>query len=86
LKTPNRAELERDANIRTAFVNATCVDYRAQCQKGLGVQQLHAALNNLEFNNGKKLTARNIATIVNYCYYREDPTTIQRIMDKAVFR
>jgi hypothetical protein len=82
----NQAELERDAQIRTAFVNATCVDYRARCNKGLGVQELHEALNNLEFNNGKKLTARNIATIVNYCYYHRDPTTIQRIMDKGVFR
>jgi hypothetical protein len=86
LRKPNQAELERDARIRTAFVNATCVDYRQQCQKGLGVQQLHAALNDLEFNNGKTLTARNIATIVNYCYYRGDPTAIQRLMDKAVFR
>ena len=86
MKKPNQAELERDARIRTAFVNATCVDYRAKCVKGLGVQQLHAELNDLEFNNGKNLTPKNIATIVNYCYYQKDPTTIQRIMDKAVFR
>ena len=86
MRKPNQAELERDARIRTAFVNATCVDYRVKCIKGLGVQQLHAALNDLEFNNGKKLTPRNISQIVNYCYYSGDPTAIERIMARAVFR
>ena len=83
---PKTAELEKDARIRAAFVEATSVDYRAKCQKGLGPQQLHAELNDLVFNNGKKLTARNISQIVNYCYYRGDPTTIARIMERAVFR
>tara|TARA_R110000822_G_scaffold186701_1_gene325647 strand:- start:874 stop:1131 length:258 start_codon:yes stop_codon:yes gene_type:complete len=80
------AEVERDARIRSAFVDATSIDYRARCNKGLGPQQLHAELNQLTFNNGKKLTARNIASIVNYCYYRGDPTAIERIMERAVFR
>jgi hypothetical protein len=80
------AEVEKDAHIRSAFVDATSIEYRARCNKGLGPQQLHSELNNLEFNNGKKLTARNIAAIVNYCYYRGDPTAIARIMERAVFR
>jgi len=83
---PRTAELEKDARIRAAFVEATSVDYRARCQKGLGPQELHAELNQLTFNNGKKLTARNISQIVNYCYYPEDPRTIARIMERAVFR
>jgi hypothetical protein len=80
------AEVERDARIRSAFVDSTSVDYRARCNKGLGPQQLHAELNEMTFNNGKKLTARNIAYIVNYCYYRGDPTAIARITERAVFR
>ena len=80
------AEVEKDARIRSAFVQSLEIDYRARCQKGLGPQQLHAELNKLTFNDGKKLTARNISQIVNYCYYPEDPTTIARIMERAVFR
>ena len=81
-----QAELERDVGIRSAYVESLQIDYRAKCQKGLGVQQLHQDLNSVVFNNGKKLNERNIAQIVNYCYYQRDPTSIQRIMDKAVFR
>ena len=80
------AEVEKDARIRSAFVQSLEIDYRPRCNKGLGPQQLHAELNELTFNDGKKLTARNISQIVNYCYYRGDPTTIARIMERAVFR
>ena len=80
------AEAERDANIRSAFVQSTQVDYRLKCNKGLGPRDLHEELNNLTFNGGKKLTAKNISQIVNYCYYRGDPTAIERIMARAVFR
>ena len=84
---PKTAELEKDARIRAAFVEATSVDYRVRCKKGLGPQQLHAELNELTFNKGKKLTARNISQIVNYCYYyHDDVTIIARIMERAVFR
>ena len=79
-------EVEKDAKIRSAFVQSLEIDYRARCNKGLGPQQLHAELNELTFNNGKKLSARNISQIVNYCYYRGDPTTISRIMERATFR
>ena len=83
-----RRQAEKDALIRNAFVKAMCVDFRVLCKKGLGVQQLHAQLNNLRFNDGKTLRENDIATIVNYCYYPEprDPEAIQRIMDRAVFR
>ena len=80
------AEAERDANIRSAFVQSTQVDYRLKCNNGLAPRDLHEELNNLTFNGGKKLTARNISQIVNYCYYRGDPTAIARIMERAVFR
>jgi len=80
------AKLERDAGIRCAFVESISIDYRVKCNKGLGPQQLHKELNNLTFNNGKKLNERDIASIVNYCYYKTDPTAIARIMRNAVFK
>ena len=77
-------ELERDANIRGAFVNSTAIQYRALCQKGLGPQQLHEELNNLDFNRGKKLTVRNIAAIVNYCYYPRNIELLRELMAPGI--
>ena len=71
-------------NSRKSFVNSTAIQFRALCQQGLGVQQIHYKLSQLEFDHGKQLSQNDIAAIVNYCYYPGNTDTLRTIMKGSI--
>ena len=80
------------ANARRLHIMKLCKQYRKDSPTPIDVnpQQLHKWLKAERYNDGetddngqpklKPLFPSEIASIVNYCYYRGDPAVIGRIM------
>jgi hypothetical protein len=86
------------ANARRLHVAKLCKQYRDKDSTNpidVNPQVFHGWLNNERYNDGTvdddgnpnltPLYPGEIATIVNYCYYRGDPSTIARIMGRPSY-